>query len=273
VIDPRDIEEWLEKIEEEDREKAKDAARAKGPRHDPTYRVLYADDDIVALEKDAGIAVIPERNPELPSVQQMAQAEFGRLMTIHRIDKETSGVILFARNEEAHTELNRQFRERETEKRYLVIVEGEMSEPTITVDIPLSTDSTRAGRVRPSADGKEAITLLTELERFRGYTLIMARPITGRQHQIRVHCKAVGLPLLVDPAYGQRDAFLLSTIKKRFRDYGKDEKPLIDRLTLHAASLTVTHPTSGARLTFTSEPPKDFRAVLTQLRKLRKVQL
>jgi 23S rRNA-/tRNA-specific pseudouridylate synthase len=106
-------------------------------------------------------------------------------------------------------------------------------------------------------------------ERFKGFTYAEAQPMTGRQHQIRVHCRAVGLPLAVDPLYGNRTELLLSQFKRKFKDYGRDEKPLIDRLTLHAEQLTVAHPGTGESITFRAELPKDMRALLTQLRKLK----
>lgn len=264
--------EELEKREAEEKEKEKEEAEqesARGKKVRP-YKLLFRDEHLLVLDKAPGIATIPERGKD-ESLKTLSQKEFGRNWTVHRIDKDTSGVVLFALTAEAHQDLSEQFRTRETGKRYLAIVEGEMQDDEMVVDIPLATDPGKAGRIRPSANGKEALTRLRAEERFHGYTLIEAIPETGRQHQIRVHCSAVGLPLLVDPLYGKQSEFLLSTIKRKFRDYGRPERPLIDRLTLHAESLTVRHPATGERVTFSAEIPKDLRAVLTQLRKLRGV--
>lgn len=267
----KDIEQFQDWFEEEEGA----AKREKGREEEPApvkgrapYTLLYEDDDLVALDKASGIATIPERGKD-ESLKIAAQRRFGQLWTVHRIDKETSGVVLFARNAEAHRDLNEQFRTRETEKRYLVVTEGEMPQDEMQVDIPLATDPGKAGRIRPSASGKDALTILRVRERFQGYTFLEAQPLTGRQHQIRVHCRAVGLPLLVDFLYGAGTAFYLSSIKRKYKDYGRDERPLIDRLTLHAESLTVRHPRTGERITFTAELPKDLRALLTQLRKLK----
>lgn len=267
-----DYEEELEQELEEEEEKSKaeneeEPARKKKFR---PYTVLFMDEQLLVLNKAAGIATIPERGTD-ESLKTLSQKEFGRNWTVHRIDKETSGVVLFARTAQAHQDLSEQFRTRKVKKRYLTVVEGEMPQEELEIDIPLATDPGKAGRIRPSANGKEAFTRLKVVEQFQGYTLVEAIPETGRQHQIRVHCQAVGLPLLVDRLYSQHDAFYLSTIKRKFRDYGREERPLIDRVTLHAESLTARHPGTGEDITFTAELPKDFRALLTQLRKLRGV--
>ena len=262
-----------EEQEKEEEEKAKEKEESgeessRGKKKIRPYTLLFQDEHLLVLNKAPGIATIPERGKD-ESLKTLSQKEFGRNWTVHRIDKDTSGVVLFAMNAKAHQDLSEQFRTRETAKRYLAIVEGEMPDDEMVVDIPLATDPGKAGRIRPSANGKEALTRLKAEERFRGYTLVEAVPETGRQHQIRVHCSAVGLPLLVDPLYGNQTEFMLSAIKRKFRDYGRPERPLIDRLTLHAESLTVRHPATGERVTFSAEIPKDLRAVLTQLRKLR----
>lgn len=256
---------WLDDNEEPETEGEEERPSGKTR---TAFHVLYQDDDLLALDKAPGVPTIPERGSE-ESLKTLAQQQFGRLWTVHRIDKQTSGVVLFARTPEAHRDLNEQFRTRETEKRYLAVLEGEMPQEEMTIDIPLAPDPGKAGRIRPSASGKEALTVLRVRERFRGYTLAEAQPLTGRQHQIRVHCRAVGLPLLVDFLYGGRDAFFLSSIKRKYKDYGREERPLIGRLTLHAESLTVRHPGTGEPITFTAELPKDMRALLTQLRKLK----
>lgn len=264
MIRQEEIDRWMERIEErEAREAADQEPRKKGR----AYRMLHEDDDLVVVDKAPGIPVIPERDQSSQDLLGLLGEKYDRLMTVHRIDKGTSGVLLFARSEEAHRELNRQFRERETIKEYLAICEGEAEQDEYDVDIPLGPAS--GNRMKPSASGKEALTRIEVDERFRGFTLVRARPKTGRQHQIRVHCAAIGLPLLVDPLYGNADQFLLSSIKRKYRDYGREERPLIDRLTLHAHRLTVVHPTAGESMSFEADPPKDFRAVVKQLRKVR----
>jgi RluA family pseudouridine synthase len=267
MIRQEEIDQWLERIEADEASETAEAKQRKGKIR--WFTELAVDDHLLAVDKSSGISVIPERDQSAESLQHLITERYGRVWTVHRIDKGTSGVVLFARDEETHRELNRQFRDREVEKEYLVLVEGEAPEEGVDVDIPLGPAP--GNRMKASAAGQEAVTRFEVEERFRGFTLLRAYPTTGRQHQIRVHAGAVGLPLLVDPLYGQRDSFLLSSIKRKYRDYGREERPLIDRLTLHAARLVITDPGSEERLTFKAELPKDFRAALNQLRKLRQV--
>ena len=173
MIDEKEIEEWLERIEAEE---AAAAAEERPQKKRAQYSVLYEDETLLVFDKAAGLATIPERHDDRESLRALAAKEFGRLWTVHRIDKETSGVVLFARDAEAHRDLNEQFRERRTEKKYLVIVEGMMEDEEMIVDIPLATDPGRSGRIRPSADGKEATTILRRRELFQGFTLIEAQP-------------------------------------------------------------------------------------------------
>ena len=240
--------------------------RAKKER--PKFDVLYEDARIIVFDKGSGISTIPERYIKGISLKEIAEEKLGRLWTVHRIDKDTSGCIVFARDAEAHKLLNDQFEHRQTKKIYAAILEGQLADDEVTVDIPLAQDTQRLGTMRPTARGKESVTVLRVRERFNGFTYAEAEPVTGRMHQIRVHAKAIGTPLLVDPLYGNRTEFLLSSIKRKFKDYGRDEKPLIDRLTLHAERLTITHPGTSEPMMFEAPLPKEFKAVLNQLRKV-----
>lgn len=234
----------------------------------PKFTILYEDDRIIAFDKASGVSSIRERYEVGISLKEIAEEKLGRLWTVHRIDKDTSGVIVFARDAVAHKSLNDQFERHETTKIYAAVVEGTMPEQEIRIDIPLASDPSHPGRVRPSARGKESVTILRLREQYRGFAYVEAQPLSGRQHQIRVHCKAVGLPLAVDPFYGNRSELLLSSFKRRYRDYGHEEKPLISRLTLHAERLTITHPGTGEPMTLEAKLPKDIGALLNQLRKV-----
>jgi 23S rRNA pseudouridine955/2504/2580 synthase/23S rRNA pseudouridine1911/1915/1917 synthase len=234
----------------------------------PKFSIIYQDDRMIAFDKASGVATIPERFIVGVSLKELAEEKLGRLWTVHRIDKDTSGVVIFGRDAEAHKSLNDQFEARTTTKIYAAVLEGEMVDDEMSIDIPLASDPAHPGRMKPNARGKESLTVLRVRERFKGFTYAEAQPMTGRQHQIRVHCRAVGLPLAVDPLYGNRTELLLSSFKRKFKDYGREEKPLIDRLTLHAEQLTVVHPGTGQPITFRAELPKDMKALLTQLRKM-----
>lgn len=231
--------------------------------------VLYSDEHLVVVNKPAGLLAIPDRyDANLPSVKSLVREQFGSAFTVHRLDKDTSGVMIMALTPEAHKALNEQFEKHIVTKTYLAIVSGIVDRDEIKIDIPIASDTRRKGLMKPSAKGKEAHTIMRVVERFRLATLVECDLITGRQHQIRVHCSAVGHPLLVDPDYGKNKQFLLSTIKRRYNlAKGAEERPVIERLTLHASRVSFDHPVSGERITVTAEPPKDFSAAIQILRK------
>jgi RluA family pseudouridine synthase len=190
---------------------------------------------------------------------------------VHRLDRDTSGVLVYARTADARRSLAQQFRRRTVEKTYLALVRGAV-ERDLEIDLPIRTldGRTRAAVERGNhADAKPALTRVHVRERFGGHTLVECRPKTGRLHQIRVHLAAMGFPLAVDPVYGSGEGLWLSALKADYRrSRSHEERPLIGRLTLHAASLAIDHPVHGERLTFTADLPKDFRAAITQLRRL-----
>ena len=141
-----------------------------------------------------------------------------------------------------------------------------------SIDIPLMADPRKKGKTIPSANGKESLTKLKVIERYRIATLVECRLITGRHHQIRVHCAAIGHPLLIDEMYGSATEFKLSSIKRKFNLKKEEiEKPLMTRVTMHSLSLTFVHPTSRQQVSFKSEYPKDFRALTQCLRKYAKL--
>ncbi len=231
--------------------------------------VLYADLDIVVVNKQAGLLAIPDRYDEtLPSVKVLVRERYGSAYTVHRLDRETSGVMIVALTPEAHKALNEQFEHHTVKKTYQAILAGIVDKDELMINIPLATDTKRKGLMKPSAKGKEARTGLRVIERFRIASLVECDLITGRQHQIRVHCAAIGHPLLVDADYGSTSKFMLSSIKRRYNvARGHEERPIIDRQTLHAARISFDHPSTGERVTIEAEPPRDFAATLQVLRK------
>lgn len=231
--------------------------------------VEYQDDDIVVVNKPAGLLSLPDRfDTTLPNVRALLEAHFGAIFIVHRLDRDTSGVMIAARTAEAHRSLNDQFEHHTVDKRYHAIVSGIVEQDSLKIDIPIMSDPRRKGLMKPSARGKEALTEITVLERFRLATLLECKLITGRTHQIRVHCSAVGHPLLVDPDYGTSSELMVSALKRKYNlKKGTEERPIISRLTLHARSLGCTHPTTGKQVLFTSDYPKDFSSALQVLRK------
>ena len=163
-----------------------------------------------------------------------------------------------------------QFEARTVDKIYLALVEGTVHKEEGEINQPIANNMRDKGRMIIAKRGKPSLTLYKVVERFKNYTLVEANIKTGRTHQVRVHFEVIGYPLAVDSLYGRKDAFLLSEVKMKKYRRGKDvieEKPLMSRTTLHAAKVTFNHPTTNESMTFEAELPKDFRAVLNQLRK------
>lgn len=224
--------------------------------------VLHADAHVLAIDKPAGRLVIPGRGPPERTLQEEAQEVYGRLWVVHRLDRGTSGVLLFARTAEAHRTLNRAFDRREVTKRYLALVRG-APPPEARLDAPLAP--ARRGRMRPArADdprAKEAATVVRCVATFAArpplpaLALVEALPETGRTHQIRVHLAWAGTPLAVDPDYGEaaplRDA--AGTV-------------LLARTPLHAAALELRHPAAGGSLRLEAPWPDDLAAVVAAVR-------
>lgn len=231
--------------------------------------IVFEDQELLVLNKPANLLVIPDRyDKSLPNVAGILRNELGTIFVVHRIDKETSGLIVFAKTAEAHADLNAQFEKREVSKTYLAIVVGELSQKDGSIDLPLSEDS--EGRIMrvDMKKGKEAKTEYTVLEQFRGYALLGVKPQTGRMHQIRVHLRELGTPILADGLYGNGAGFFLSHVKAGYKS-GEEEKPLLARTALHAARLTFKHPRTLQPMSCEADLPKDMKAVLKYLRKFR----
>lgn len=248
--------------------------------------VLYEDDDLLVVDKPAGLLAIPDRwDPSKPTIVKLARAhvqasrmdpgpatpETARIWVVHRLDRETSGILILAKSARAHAGLSRQFEHGTVKKAYLALVTGQDIRGEGVIRLPIGPHPDRPGMMAiRRRQGKSALTRYAILERFRGYTLLGVRPQTGRSHQIRVHLQAVGHPLAIDRLYGSGEALLLSALKRSYRaKAGTEERPLMTRLTLHALTLEVQHPTHGQRIQWEAPIPKDFAAVLRNLRRYR----
>ncbi|MEL3906229.1 MAG: RluA family pseudouridine synthase [Treponema sp.] len=242
-----------------------------------TFTLIHTDEDIIAVNKPAGLLVAADRwdetaerldvllQEELPRIAPHCQ----KLYAVHRIDKDTSGLILYALNAEAHRNLNTAFQNREVKKTYHAVVHGRVTEEQFTVSLPLRADGDALHRtVVDKRRGKEAVTHFTLLESFGRFSLLEACPVTGRTHQIRVHLTEAGYPIVCDPLYGSPKPVLLSALKQKWRGDIYTERPLISRLALHAYRLDCLHPGSGVPLVLTAEYAKDFKSLVHQLRKL-----
>jgi RluA family pseudouridine synthase len=246
----------------------------------PEPPLLYRDPHFLAIDKPAGLPSVRERWTDDESafvkvwdLLKAEDAEARKPRVVHRLDKETSGVLLFATSLEAARALSRQFRDREVEKRYLAIVLGTPPEDDGTIEVRIDEVPKKPGRMRVVAKkGRETVTDWTVLERFRGYALLEVRPKTGRTHQIRVCLQHLGYPLLVDPAYGGGEGFFLSQVKRKYKaKKDRPELPLIGRVSLHAAGIALPHPVTGEPVRIEAEPPKDFELALKYLRRFREL--
>jgi len=236
---------------------------------DSKVQFLYEDDDIVIISKPAGVYTIPDRYDRTAfNLADLLKKKYGKIYTVHRLDRDTSGIMVFAKTAEAHRDLNQQFLEQKVNKIYHIIIAGVLRQDELDVDIPISENPGKKGLSMPTARGKASLTKLKVLERFRMATFCECNLVTGRHHQIRVHCSAIGYPLLVDEHYGHNTEFLLSSIKRRYNLKKKtEEQPVIDRITMHAYELGFTHPGTKDNISFKSEYPRDFAALLQVLRK------
>jgi 23S rRNA pseudouridine1911/1915/1917 synthase len=258
--------------------------------------VLYEDAQILVLNKSPNIIVHPARSHNSGTLlnalvwyfQHKSPAggglsgvgeEFARPGVVHRLDRKTSGVMVIAKDDEAHWKLGRQFEKRTTDKRYLALVEGVMEADADVIDLPIGPHPSRVKGmrekmvVRHDELGKQAVTLYRVRERYegggdhgnvRGYTLVELELKTGRTHQIRVHLSQLGYPLIGDDMY-EGHALRMNAL-----DGSKNDEVVLDRQALHAAVLGFRHPATNEPVEFTAPLPDDLARVVTLLRRHRR---
>ena len=283
------------------------------------WTVIREEPGWVAVDKPAGLLSIPDRyDRSLPNLHDQLTARYGKVHPVHRLDRETSGIIQFARTAEANLFLSRQFEAHEVEKTYLALVRGcppgggqktsgeppagvrpglqghpvpgngdppagtavSGGQPVVEgnpapgevaglIDAPIGDHPGHKGMMRvDQRHGRPAQTAWRVIERLGPFSLVEARPLTGRQHQVRVHLAWLGCPLAVDPVYGGGASLGLSEVKPGYkRKKGEGERPLIDRLTLHAARLRFLPPGAVEPIELAADLPRDFAVVLKQLRR------
>lgn len=272
--------------------------------------ILFDDEHMLVVNKPAGVLSVPDREGQL-ALPGMLAAQLGldrSPLVVHRLDRQTSGAIVLARTEQAHRVLCEQFQQHTVAKHYLALVRGVPEVQSGQIDAAIAPHRSRPGLMLVArSGGRPAQTRWMLLAHWQGVALLRCRPVTGRQHQIRVHLAHVGMPLLVDELYGSARGFLLSEVKADYHpSRQRKERPLIRRLTLHAECVSLIHPSgtgssAGAAqpaglpvasppmpgldellaeepgraarvargvLTVRAPLPRDFRATLLQLRKL-----
>ncbi len=236
--------------------------------------IMYQDESLIVAAKPPGMLSIPDRfDPHKPNLHDALAELFPRVWTVHRLDRETSGAIVFALDEAAHRSLSIQFERRTVEKTYLALVEGVPLPAGGVIEQPIGPHPGKPGQMTILRKGKYARTEYQVQESFRGFALVEAQILTGRTHQVRVHLASIGHPLVADPLYGRSEAMFLSQIKSKDFRMGKfqEETPLLQRTALHAWRLCFDHPVTGERLSVEAPLPKDLKAAVNQLRKWRHV--
>jgi 23S rRNA pseudouridine955/2504/2580 synthase/23S rRNA pseudouridine1911/1915/1917 synthase len=230
--------------------------------------IIKETQDWIALNKSSGLLSIPDREGKEISLKNLLIEKFGKIYTVHRLDKDTSGLIVFAKNEEAHKHLSLQFEKRETTKIYQGIVIGSPQTKKGTVSAPIMEHPVKKGTMVINRKGKEAITDYEVVENFGIYSLVQFRIYTGRTHQIRIHMKDMGHPIVCDELYGDGKPVLLSSFKKKFNlsKNLEEERPILNRLALHSLQLAFTD-INGEKQELQADLPKDLKAFLQQLRK------
>ncbi|MFY8004559.1 MAG: RluA family pseudouridine synthase [Chitinophagaceae bacterium] len=229
--------------------------------------IVFEQEDFVVVNKPEGLLSIPDREGKEISLKVLLQQQFGTILTVHRLDKDTSGLIVFARNEATHKLLSKLFESRDVEKWYAGFVLGNPLDDSGLIDVPIMESPVKEGTMIAHAKGKPSLTAYKVVERYRFYSLVHCQIHTGRTHQIRVHMKHIGNSIAGDPLYGDGKPVLLSSFKKKFHLSKKDEeeKPLFNRLALHAFKLSFT--LNNQFYHFEIPLPKSFIVLSKQLQK------
>ncbi len=203
-------------------------------------RVLHADAALLVVSKPCGLLSVPGRGEDKQDcLIARLLADYPDARIVHRLDRDTSGLLVLGRNADSHRELSRQFQDREVDKRYIALALGHLAEDAGEIDLPLRYDPpTKPRHVVDPVGGQPSLTRWRVLARLPGCTRVELEPFTGRSHQLRVHLQALGHPLLGDALYAPPEA-----------------APEGSRLCLHAERLSFTHPVNGARLTFRDPAP------------------
>jgi len=230
--------------------------------------IIYENDHFIVLNKPAGLLSIPDREGKDPSLKSWLREKYGNIFTVHRLDRDTSGVIIFAKDETTHQYLSKVFEERTVEKIYAGIVQGALAQPKGSIDLPIMEHPTKPAVMVINKRGRASLTDYEVLEELGLYSLVQFRIHTGRTHQIRVHMQALGHPIVCDETYGDGRPVFISSFKRNYK-LSKDEeqeRPILHRLALHSQLLHFQDQ-QGEYHTFEAPLPKDMRALLQQLRK------
>ena len=225
---------------------------------DIPLNVIYEDNDIIVINKEKGMVVHPGNgrtegtlvNALMSRCKESLSGIGGKIRPgiVHRLDKDTSGIIIVAKNDKAHINLSEQIKNRKVNKYYVALVRGNVTENNATINMPIARSTKDRKKMAVSEKGKEAITHFKVLKRYNGYTLLELKIDTGRTHQIRVHLSEIGYPVVGDEVY--------SNGKNKFGVKGQ---------CLHAKRIEFVHPTTNKKMVLEAELPKYFKNILKEL--------
>ncbi|MGK7390964.1 MAG: RluA family pseudouridine synthase [Candidatus Cyclobacteriaceae bacterium M2_1C_046] len=226
--------------------------------------IIHEDEHYIIVNKPPYVSSLQDRHDPM-NMLSLAKSYHDDAQLAHRLDKETSGALVIAKNEEAYRNISIQFTDRKVEKVYHAVAEGVHEFRNKEVNLPIMVLSGQ-NKVRIGAEGKEAITYFNTLRTYFNYTLLECKPVTGRMHQIRIHLATLGGSISGDEQYGGKP-FYLSAIKRKYHlKKETEEQPLIKRLALHAFSVAFTG-LNGELISVEAPYPKDFAVLMKQLNK------
>jgi RluA family pseudouridine synthase len=233
----------------------------------PPYAIVHQDEDILAVNKASGVSVCADWwNHASPRLDQLLREVFSTstaLLRVHRIDNGCSGLVVFAKNAAAHKRLSLEFESRAVKRTYIAVVHGRTHWDETECALPLRADGTKDHlTIVDKRRGKPAITQFTRICGAPTHSVLSVRPLTDRQHQIRVHLASLGHPIVCDELYGTAHPLYLSKLKRAWRGDPNEERPLIARLALHSETLTIQNLFLEAPL------HKDIAALINQLKRI-----
>jgi 23S rRNA pseudouridine955/2504/2580 synthase/23S rRNA pseudouridine1911/1915/1917 synthase len=229
--------------------------------------IIFENEFFLAINKPSGMLSVPDRKQSEISLKDILIQKYGNIFTVHRLDRGTSGVIVFAKDEATHKQLSALFEGRDIEKYYLGLVYGTLYSPQGSVDAPIAEHPGKNGKMITHTKGKASLTDYEVLEAFRLFSWVKFRIHTGRTHQIRLHMQHIGHSIVCDELYSNGEPMLLSSLKRKFNLSKKEdeERPLLNRLALHSSLLKFE--LNGETMVLEAPLPKDLRALLQQLEK------
>lgn len=249
------------------------------PGLDPV-EILHIDGDLLVLNKPAGLLSVPDRWQKeryslmkllLAGIQKPAgwatEHQLEYVANAHRLDCDTSGVFVLARSRAALAALVRQFRERGMKKSYVALVRGRLPQSPLVINEPILPDPRRPGLAMIARRGRPSVSRAETIQNFREYALVRVWPETGRLHQVRLHLKAAGCPVVCDRDYFSGAPLYLSEFKRRYSESGVGERPLLMRQALHAESIELLHPVTNEPLRVEAPLPRDLAVAVKQLTK------